>query len=502
MTVPLKKNSVCEKIVRRKLAIFVFFLECILLILFKAFGAYTSRADGSNIYNSIEPLFGGFNSRKFEEIFRIYSIFQDVHVMIFIGFGYLMVFLKKYGYSSVGFNFLVGAITLQWSILCQGFFELTDDYKIEIGLMSLYRADIATAVVLISMGVVLGRTSYTQLIVMGILEIVAYSANNYLNSTIFKAVDVGGSVVVHSFGAYFGLAVSYMLGRSHNNSSCFKVENIRESSYTSDLLAMIGTIFLWLYWPSFNAIDLDTDKAYRAIINTYLSLTASCVTAFITSQLTFTDHKFNMVYVQNATLSGGVAIGASANLMVEPFGAILIGFLAGALSVFGYKIISPFIEKHLSIEDTCGVHNLHGMPGLLGGIAAIIMASIASEKQYHKTLYEIYRARASPVVSEPTEYIHLEAGDGRTAGQQAGYQTILVLVTIVMSVFSGFLTGFIMNFKCWNQVTAESFYDDAVFWNLPKNELEVENLKNYQITVTGKLYNSQNILRMSDVERY
>lgn len=43
--------------------------------------------------------------------------------MIFIGFGFLMTFLKRYGYSAVGLNFLIAAITLQWATLCQGFFH-------------------------------------------------------------------------------------------------------------------------------------------------------------------------------------------------------------------------------------------------------------------------------------------------------------------------------------------------------------------------------------------
>lgn len=54
--------------------------------------------------------------------------------MVFIGFGFLMVFLKKYGYSAVGFNFLLAALVLQWSILFKGLFEMNDNYKIEIGL--------------------------------------------------------------------------------------------------------------------------------------------------------------------------------------------------------------------------------------------------------------------------------------------------------------------------------------------------------------------------------
>ena len=29
------------------------------------------------------------------------------------------------------------------------------------------------------------------------------------------------------------------------------------------------------------------------------------------------------------------------------------------------------------LQDTCGVHNLHGLPGVLSGIAAAIAASVA-----------------------------------------------------------------------------------------------------------------------------
>ena len=46
--------------------------------------------------------------------------------MMFIGFGFLMTFLKKYGYSAVGLNFLIAAIVLQWATLCQGFFHAVD----------------------------------------------------------------------------------------------------------------------------------------------------------------------------------------------------------------------------------------------------------------------------------------------------------------------------------------------------------------------------------------
>lgn len=53
--------------------------------------------------------------------------------MIFIGFGFLMTFLQRYGFSSVGFNFLIAAFALQWATLMQGFFHGMHDGKIQIG---------------------------------------------------------------------------------------------------------------------------------------------------------------------------------------------------------------------------------------------------------------------------------------------------------------------------------------------------------------------------------
>ena len=53
--------------------------------------------------------------------------------------------------------------------------------------------------------------------------------------------------------------------------------------------------------------------------------------------------------------------------------AFAIGLFSGALCVFGYAFVQPRLQRRLGIVDTCGVHNLHGMPGLFGGLAAIVV---------------------------------------------------------------------------------------------------------------------------------
>lgn len=61
------------------------------------------------------------------------------------------------------------------------------------------------------------------------------------------------------------------------------------------LFFFLGTIFLWLFWPSFNAGLAEGDAQHRAVINTYYSLAAACVTAFAVSSLVSKENKFDMV---------------------------------------------------------------------------------------------------------------------------------------------------------------------------------------------------------------
>ena len=65
-----------------------------------------------------------------------FSVFQDVHVMIFIGFGFLMTFLKRYGFGSVAFNLMLSALVIQWSIIIRGCLDVhgLSDGKINLDL--------------------------------------------------------------------------------------------------------------------------------------------------------------------------------------------------------------------------------------------------------------------------------------------------------------------------------------------------------------------------------
>ena len=65
---------------------------------------------------------------------------------------------------------------------------------------------------------------------------------------------------------------------------------------------MIGTLFLWMFWPSFNGALCVSNAQERAIVNTLLSMCGSCVVAFIASHVFRREKKFHMVDMQNHAL--------------------------------------------------------------------------------------------------------------------------------------------------------------------------------------------------------
>jgi len=175
--------------------------------------------------------------------------------MIFVGFGFLMVFLKTHSWTSVGFNFMIAAWSLQIAMLSVGFWHQVMEtekewHKIHLDVPAMILGDFAAAAVLISLGAILGKHSLMQLWILATLEIIFFGLNEAICMVKLGAVDLGSSITVHTFGAYFGLAACYFF----DNKKAIEDKTDRCSgNYNSQLIAMVGTLFLFMYWPSFNA---------------------------------------------------------------------------------------------------------------------------------------------------------------------------------------------------------------------------------------------------------
>ena len=216
----------------------------------------------------------------------------------------------------------------------QPWMEYENRNFIHVNLAAMIEAEFSTGAILISFGAVLGVASPVQLLVMIILEIVFYKLNAWILLRKLQISDIGGSLVIHAFGAYFGLAVARCLFKKGH------VDNPAEGGeYHSDIFSLIGTVFLWMFWPSFNSAPGAGADRYFAIVNTYLALCGACMMTYATSIWATPGRKITMEHVQNATLAGGVAMGTAASMPVQPWGAVLIGAVAGVLSVVGYSFI-------------------------------------------------------------------------------------------------------------------------------------------------------------------
>ena len=128
-----------------------------------------------------------------------------------------MTFLRKYGYGAVGLTLLVGCFCIQlyplFAVLFDGLFNGAHFHKIYFGVTELIHSDFAAAAVLISFGGLIGKISATQLLVMAVIEVFFYSLNAQIAIKLL-ITDMGGSMVIHTFGAFFGLSVSKALAKT------------------------------------------------------------------------------------------------------------------------------------------------------------------------------------------------------------------------------------------------------------------------------------------------
>jgi Amt family ammonium transporter len=231
----------------------------------------------------------------------------------------------------------------------------------------------ATAATIVS-GAMAERTRFSAYIIFSIaITAIIYPISGHwvwgggwLSSMNTPFHDFAGSTVVHSVGAWVGLAGATVIGP-------------RIGKYTADgkaraipgqnlALGALGVFILWFGWFGFNpgsqlaAAGTDNAKAISHIfITTNLAAAAGAVTAMVVTWMKYKRPGLSITL--NGALAGLVAITAGCDV-VSPGGAVIIGILAGTLLVFGVE----FIDKVLKVDDPVGAVSVHGLNGALGTI--------------------------------------------------------------------------------------------------------------------------------------
>jgi ammonium transporter Rh len=310
------------------------------------------------------------NATELDHVVDVQKYNRAIHIMamLLVGFGFLMVFIKKYGRSALTATYLLVSVALPLYILKDSLGILGGSGSEIDGLIL---AEFAAASLLISAGAVLGRLKMIQYILLGILFIPCYAFNEWILldhgfGLIAKGafVDTGGSIVIHAFGALFGLGLIMTMTTKK------EIELPIEADATSDRFSLLGSMVLWIFWPSFCAALVAPELIPHTVINVILALSGATIATYFAS--ISLRGKIDAADIANAALAGGVAIGSVCDSASFP-AAFIIGVLAGMLSTFGFAILQKRVEGLLKGIDTCGVMNLHGLPGLLGGIAAVFI---------------------------------------------------------------------------------------------------------------------------------
>jgi Amt family ammonium transporter len=231
----------------------------------------------------------------------------------------------------------------------------------------------ATAATIVS-GAIAERTKFSTYIVFTIIiTAIIYPISGHwiwgggwLSSMSTPFHDFAGSTVVHSVGAWVGLAGAIVIGpRIGKYGKNGKVNAIPGHNLT---LGALGVFILWFGWFGFNggsqlAISGEGNATTVAsiFVNTNLAAAAGALAAM---SVTWIRHKKPGLSLSlNGALAGLVAITAGCDI-VSPQTSILIGIIAGTVLVFSVE----FFDKVLRIDDPVGAISVHGINGALGTI--------------------------------------------------------------------------------------------------------------------------------------
>uniref|UniRef100_A0A8C5IA24 Ammonium transporter AmtB-like domain-containing protein n=1 Tax=Junco hyemalis TaxID=40217 RepID=A0A8C5IA24_JUNHY len=353
--------------------------------------------------------------------------------MVIFGFGFFLMVLRRYGFSSTGFNFLLVVLGVQCSVVAEDLLVFLRGGRNAAGLKSLAKAFVSVTAVVISTGAVLGRANPVQLLVMTLAELVFFYVSRYINETFLEVPEHLTGTHVFLFGAYFGLALASRFPEAPPG-----LDKDR-STPKSELFSVLGTVFVWVFWPSFNSI-LPFSKM-QAVLNTYLALAVSAVAAFMLSALTSKDGKFRMAQIRSAVLAGGVTISCIAERIHHPWIAMLLGLLATGITILGSHCVQRCFNPALKLQDTSGVHFTFGLPAVLGAVAAVVLALVEA--------------------GIDTRWIELS---------RLGYDAFVCIgafcQTISTALITGLITGLILNIKLLKAVHVSKYFDDQFYWEV------------------------------------
>lgn len=177
--------------------------------------------------------------------------------------------------------------------------------------------------------------------------------------------DFAGGTVVHITSGVSALVCALYLGKRLG----FPKEPMKPHNL---VLSLIGACMLWVGWFGFNAGSAlnASGLATSAFVATHFGASAAALGWMFGE---WVKHgKPSMLGGISGAVAGLVAI-TPASGFVEPFPALLIGFLAG---VFCFWMVSA-VKNRFGYDDTLDAFGVHGAGGTLGALLTGVFATNA-----------------------------------------------------------------------------------------------------------------------------
>ncbi len=220
-------------------------------------------------------------------------------------------------------------------------------------------------------------------------------------------MDFAGGIVVHGSAGIAALVGAIIIGPRKG----FPRTPLMPHNLT---MTAMGAGILWVGWHGFSAGSalMANGSAGMAMLSTHLCASSASITWIIMDWIKF--GKPSVLGAMTGMVAGLGMIAAGAGF-VSPFGAILIGIIAGIACFYSIYLI----KQHLLIDDALDVFPVHGISGILGALLTGIFADvgfggigiISETGIFHQLVIQLFGIAVTIIWSAFISYILLKLID-------------------------------------------------------------------------------------------
>ena len=221
-------------------------------------------------------------------------------------------------------------------------------------------------------GALVERMKFSTLLVfMGLWSLLVYApichwvwGGGFLQE--LGVLDFAGGTVVHINAGMVGLVAALVIGPRMGYRAKESNPNLTPHNL---VYSLIGASLLWVGWFGFNAGSAIAANASAGMAMAVTQI-ASAAAAIGWMTVEWIVHKKPSVLgIITGAIGGLVAITPAAGF-VDPFGALIIGSIAGVACFYG----ATTLKKKLGYDDSLDVFGVHGIGGIVGAFLTGVFA--------------------------------------------------------------------------------------------------------------------------------